>query len=226
MTNGNRKFQQEFGQILEGSIDSEISPDIAWDALSIVLDAINSSINGLIVTDLDGNICFANHSFCKMFDYTYEMIVGTNAADLFTTRAIRTFADIQAMIDISDEDTQEFVVESSDSSRLVVEVSASDVTSRKGGTIGRVATFIDITRRKEIEAEREQLVTKLQEALEKIKTLKGIIPICASCKKIRDDKGYWNQLESYIEEHSEANFSHGICPDCVQKLYPGLMEKE
>ncbi len=57
-------------------------------------------------------------------------------------------------------------------------------------------------------------------AEKKIKVLSGLIPICASCKKIRDDKGYWNQLEHYIKEHSEADFTHGICPDCMKKLYP------
>lgn len=62
--------------------------------------------------------------------------------------------------------------------------------------------------------------TKLKEAYDEISTLRGIIPICASCKKIRDDKGYWNQIESYIKEHSEAEFSHSICPDCLKKLYP------
>jgi hypothetical protein len=62
----------------------------------------------------------------------------------------------------------------------------------------------------------------LQTALNEVKTLKGILPICASCKKIRDDKGYWNQIESYIHDHSEAEFSHGICPECVKKMYPKL----
>ena len=59
----------------------------------------------------------------------------------------------------------------------------------------------------------------LQKALDEIKTLKGIVPICAHCKKIRDDKGYWNLLESYIEKHSEAEFSHGMCPDCIEEFY-------
>jgi hypothetical protein len=63
---------------------------------------------------------------------------------------------------------------------------------------------------------------QLQTALENVKTLRGFIPICASCKKIRDDKGYWNQIEVYIREHSEAEFSHGICPECMKKLYPDL----
>jgi phosphoserine phosphatase RsbU/P len=63
---------------------------------------------------------------------------------------------------------------------------------------------------------------ELKKAQEEIKSLQGILPICASCKKIRDDKGYWKQIEAYISEHSEAHFSHGICPECVKKLYPEL----
>ena len=67
---------------------------------------------------------------------------------------------------------------------------------------------------------REKLIINLQKALKDVKTLKGLLPICASCKKIRDDMGYWNQIESYIQQHSDAEFSHGICPECVKKLYP------
>ncbi len=71
-----------------------------------------------------------------------------------------------------------------------------------------------------MEAERQDLVRKLQEALDKVKVLSGLIPICASCKQIRDDKGYWQSVEKYISEHTGANFTHGICPECVKKLYP------
>ncbi|MCK5226689.1 MAG: hypothetical protein KAK02_00705 [Desulfobulbaceae bacterium] len=73
---------------------------------------------------------------------------------------------------------------------------------------------------KERTSELEEANRKLQEALTKVKTLSGFIPICASCKKIRDDKGYWNQIEAYIQKHSNAEFSHGICPECLKKLYP------
>jgi len=88
--------------------------------------------------------------------------------------------------------------------------------------IGYQGIIRDITARKKMEEEREKLIAELQEALNKIKTLSGLVPICASCKKIRDDKGYWNQLESYIQEHTEAEFSHGLCPDCLKKLYPDI----
>jgi hypothetical protein len=71
-----------------------------------------------------------------------------------------------------------------------------------------------------------KLVTDLQEALAQVKQLSGFLPICSSCKKIRDDKGYWTQIEAYIRDHSQAEFSHGICPECAKKLYPELYEKD
>jgi PAS domain S-box-containing protein len=83
----------------------------------------------------------------------------------------------------------------------------------------------DITERKRIETERENLILELQSAIEHIKTLKGIVPICANCKKVRDDQGYWEQVESYISRNSDARFSHGVCPDCIEKLYPRHAEK-
>jgi PAS domain S-box-containing protein len=76
----------------------------------------------------------------------------------------------------------------------------------------------DITDRKQAEGERENLIAELQDALNKVKTLSGLVPICAACKKIRDDQGYWKQLESYLSDHSTAVFSHGYCPECAEKL--------
>ena len=73
---------------------------------------------------------------------------------------------------------------------------------------------------KQADAEKSKIIKELQKALDRLKTLSGMLPICASCKKIRDDKGYWNKIEAYIEKHSEAEFSHGICPECAKELYP------
>ncbi len=78
--------------------------------------------------------------------------------------------------------------------------------------------------RKITEERREKAVLEREKALEDIKILQGFLPICASCKKIRDDKGYWNRIETYIEKHSEADFSHGLCPECAIKLYPEIYE--
>ncbi len=88
-----------------------------------------------------------------------------------------------------------------------------------------IGTLLDITKRKKDMAERERLLGELQEAAVTIKTLQGILPICSSCKKIRDDNGYWSQMEKYITEHSSAEFSHSICPDCAKKIYPDYYDK-
>jgi len=79
-----------------------------------------------------------------------------------------------------------------------------------------------ITKLRRTITEKDALILKLQKAIGEIKTLRGILPICAHCKKIRDDQGYWNQLESYIQSHSEADFSHGVCEECLRKYYPEL----
>jgi hypothetical protein len=79
---------------------------------------------------------------------------------------------------------------------------------------------------KQTDKEKSEAIKKLNKALKEVKILSGFLPICASCKKIRDDKGYWNQIEAYISEHSEAEFSHGICPDCSEKLYPDIYKNK
>ena len=83
----------------------------------------------------------------------------------------------------------------------------------------------DITKRKQAEVVNEALIEKLQKAIEEIKSLQGIIPICMHCKQIRDDKGFWHRVETYIEKHSEAAFSHGICPDCLNEFHPNIAKK-
>ena len=79
---------------------------------------------------------------------------------------------------------------------------------------------VELTERKRIEEERKKLIKELQDALAEVKTLSGLLPICSSCKKIRDDEGNWNHIEVYIRDRSEADFTHGICPECRKKLYP------
>jgi PAS domain S-box-containing protein len=92
--------------------------------------------------------------------------------------------------------------------------------------VGYIGVARDITERRKLSEERENLVAELQDALAKIKTLSGMLPICATCKKIRDDKGYWNILEAYISKHSDVSFSHGICPECAKKTYEQIEHLE
>ncbi|HOO46825.1 MAG TPA: PAS domain S-box protein [Deltaproteobacteria bacterium] len=103
---------------------------------------------------------------------------------------------------------------------------AAPIHNKAGDLVAAIETLQDITQRKRIEEEREKLNVELKEALDKIRTLSGLIPICAGCKKIRDDKGYWNQLEEYLEEHSDAVFSHGLCPECFQQYFPDAAKRK
>lgn len=85
---------------------------------------------------------------------------------------------------------------------------------------------LEITRRKEAEVKLNNIIEELTQAKQEVKTLQGFLPICASCKKIRNDQGYWEQIEKYISERSTAQFSHSICPDCLDKLYPEYKGKD
>ena len=101
-------------------------------------------------------------------------------------------------------------------------LNSSPFKDSAGEITGYVLVARNITERKKIEEEREMLISKLRDAIGEVKALSGLLPICSSCKKIRDDRGYWNQLEAYISDHSDASFSHGICPDCAKALYPEI----
>jgi PAS domain S-box-containing protein len=83
-----------------------------------------------------------------------------------------------------------------------------------------IVTGIDVTALKRVQRENENLILELQAALAKVKTLKGLLPMCANCQKIRDDHGQWHHVEEYIRDHSDADFTHGICPECANLLYP------
>jgi len=199
----------------------------AKDALSIVFDAVDSTVGGVIIANNDGQITYVNPSFLRMFEYADKsQVLGKDAAELFPGEEIKTFTDVQAIIDLTSGATEEFSVQTKDGRVFTVEVSCSNVTNSDGTIVGRMASFVDITKHKQLDQEREQLIQRLQDALSKIKVLRGLIPICASCKSIRDDKGYWHKVEEYIRDHSEAQLTHGVCPACARKLYPEFYKAE
>ena len=132
-------------------------------------------------------------------------------------------------------DTVNRIVESFKSTPVVVLTGIADtdtgIESVKGGAqdylikneISSALLFRSIQyaiERLKIVKERDQLIAELQDAMAQIKTLRGLVPICASCKNIRNDKGYWERIESYVAKHTDATFTHGICPECAKKLYP------
>jgi PAS domain S-box-containing protein len=103
-----------------------------------------------------------------------------------------------------------------------VEIHARALRDPADGQVLYEGSVEDITERKLAEQEREKLIEKLQAALARVKSLSGLLPICASCKKIRDERGAWNMIETYIEQRSHAHFTHSFCPECARRLYPQI----
>ena len=124
------------------------------------------------------------------------------------------FTDFPYMAEAIDLGVDQYVVKPIDVEKLMAAIDkcAENIEQRSNA--------------RQLQAEKEALLGELRAALEKVKLLSGYLPICASCKKIRDDSGYWQQIESYIRDHSEVEFSHGICPECAHKLYPEIFPKE
>ena len=102
-----------------------------------------------------------------------------------------------------------------------VEIVASPILNDKGEVVACLEVVRDLTEQARADKEKEALIAKLEHALNEVKVLQGIIPICSKCKKIKDNKGYWHQVEKYIAEHSNAVFSHGLCIDCADIMYKG-----
>jgi PAS domain S-box-containing protein len=115
-------------------------------------------------------------------------------------------------------------IECPDGDRRIIQTSVFVIQTGQGYRVSGIVR--DITQRVRMEEEREKLIAELEGALAKVKTLSGMLPICASCKKIRDDQGYWHQVEAYVRDHSDVEFSHGLCPDCARRLYPEWIDDD
>ena len=173
----------------------------------------------IIISDPNYRILKANKTFCEMLGYSEEELAG-HSIEEFTYPEDREKSvsllkqALKGEIPLFDLEKR-YVKKNRES--LWVNLTATVIYDREGKVLYAIGMIADITERKAAEQEREQLISQLREALDSIKTLKGFIPICAWCKKIRDDRGYWKRVETYIQEHSEASFTAGICPTCLKK---------
>lgn len=155
-------------------------PNSLKEALSIIYDAIDSTVGGIVITNLEGRITYVNPAFLRIFEYSEKSdVLGVHAADFFDSKEVKSLADVKTIIDLTSSATEEFVVVRKDGTTFYVEVSSSIVTNSFGNIVGRMASFVDISKRKQTEVERENLISKLNHALAKIKTLRGLVPICA-----------------------------------------------
>jgi PAS domain S-box-containing protein len=189
-------------------------------------DITSHLAEGIYVMDRQGTVTFMNPEAERILGWTMDGLNKKGAHDLIHFRRADGTAlpleecEMHKVITTGETfvSTDEVFVRK-DGTSFPISVVSSPIFEN-GHVTASVTSFRDITEQKELEQEREQLILDHMAALSQIKTLSGMLPICASCKRIRDDKGYWNQIESYVEQHSEAEFSHGICPECAKKIYP------
>ncbi|NUM80250.1 PAS domain S-box protein [bacterium] len=184
-------------------------------------EILETSRDGILVEENE-RVMYMNRAYARLFGCASpEELFGLHLSELAAPEDLERLLDYGRRRARGEEapTLYTFKIQRRDN-RMPVELEAS-VSNFFHENKHHIITFVrDITERRRNELERERLIADLKNALGKVKTLSGLLPICASCKKIRDDKGYWNQIEVYIEQHSEADFSHGICPDCAKRLYP------
>lgn len=176
-----------------------------------------NSRDAIVITSRDGSIINANQATVDLFGYSRTEIIGMDVLKLYERPQDREHFQ-QTIESLGAVHDYEVRMIKKNGMRMYCLYTFSVWKHEDGSIIGYEGIIRDITEKRRIEMERDQLISELQEALESIRTLKGLIPICASCKKIRDDQGFWNHLETYIEQHSDAVFSHGLCPECQKKF--------
>jgi PAS domain S-box-containing protein len=182
---------------------------------------VESSYDAITGKDVDGIITDWNKGAERIYGYTADQMIGKPVSTLAPPERPDEIPQIMERIKRGERiEHYETVRVTREGKRIQVSLTVSPIRDEFGNIIGASTSGRDITERKRAEKERERLVTELQTALAKVKLLSGFLPICSACKKIRNDEGYWEQVETYIRHHSEAEFSHGICPDCLRKLYP------
>jgi PAS domain S-box-containing protein len=184
---------------------------------------VESSDDAIYGKNLDSIIVSWNPAAERIYGYRAEEIVGRSIAILFPTKHRDELLAIMARIRRGDAvgfyETERV---RKDGKVIPVSETISPIKDGDEKTIGASVIAHDITRQKQAEEERLELIKKLSDALSHVKLLTGLLPICASCKRIRDDQGYWQQVETYIRMHSEATFTHSICPECLDRYKDDL----
>jgi len=206
-----------FNQMLENLQKVTVSKDYVDNIIKSLMDT-------LIVTSPWKSILLANNAALTLLGYEERDLLGRPVGMIFGDGPVsgaRIIDEIASKGFVSNIETC-YLTKNGD--KVPMLFSGSEIRV-KNKVYGIVCAAKDITERKRSEEERERLIAKLKDALAKVRTLSDMLPICTSCKKIRDDKGYWTQVEVYISAHSDTEFSHGICPECAKKLYPEYYDK-
>lgn len=186
--------------------------------LQTIIDTIPIPI---FLKDVKGSYQFCNFAFEKYTGLKKVEIIGKTDYHLNPKMIADPYHELDKTL-LKSRGTQEYEVslQDADGSIHAVIFNKACYKNIDDSPAGVVGVITDVTERKRIAAEKEKLIVELKKAFANVKTLSGLLPICSYCKKIRDDTGYWSRIEKYVQTHSKAEFSHGICPDCVKEHYP------
>lgn len=217
-----RRLDQKISEVEAMSMESQL---IAKTELETIL---RTCMDGFILSDINGKILEVNNAYRAIIGYTREELCSMFIHNIEAVNDEETTKKHIEEVINSGSDKFESVHRSKDGNLIPVEVGVKYSSENN-----RIYAFIkDITVQKQTEkiklelekilSEKESLITELNKSFARIKTLDSILPICSCCRKIRDDKGYWEQVDIYIRDHTDTQFSHSICPDCAKKLYPDL----
>ncbi|HEX4122409.1 MAG TPA: PAS domain S-box protein [Verrucomicrobiae bacterium] len=192
----------------------------AGSTLGQLAAIVESSDDAIIRKSLTGKIVSWNSGAEKLYGYTETEMLGQSTELLLASEGGKELAPLLERVGRGEQISHFETTQRRKGGDLVeVSVTISPVRNGNGQIIAASTITRDIGQRKRAERERERLLSELQTALSEVKTLSGFFPICAHCKKIRDDKGYWNQIEVYVRDHSNASFTHGICPECARRNF-------
>jgi PAS domain S-box-containing protein len=185
---------------------------------------VESSDDAIVSRTLDGTVLSWNRGAERIFGYTAEEIIGRPITMLVPPHLLDEEAHILERLQRGAHlDHFETVRVRKDGKLLDISLTISPITDTEGRILGISKIARDVSQRRQAEEERDRLLLRLLDALDQIKTLRGMLPICAACRKIRNETGSWDQIEVYIQQYTEVKFTHGLCPDCLKHLYPTLL---
>ncbi len=203
--------------LLEQAIAAQHAADTALRRSEATARAFIDALpeTALLLTP-DGTILMTNQTAAERLRRPQPALIGTNIAavmspELYTSRR----AHLETVLA-----TREPVVFEDQRNDRILRAELRPVLDPAGTVVAVAVLSFDITDRQRMEERLRRSVAELEQALAEVRTLSGLLPICACCKKIRDDRGYWSHVEQYLTKHTRAEFSHGLCPDCLHRLYP------